>query len=156
MTATFDTGIFLVIFAIGLALGFMLTKYTSTSVRETQALKQKLEDMKTEHRNYQENVNVHFTKTTDLIHKMNQNYKEIQAHIMQGAELLVSSDFQLEIEDDVSALESLDEMDAFAVPKDWAPKSPEDEGTLSESFGFRAKASKKAADTDNHPIVSDN
>ena len=146
MTGTFDTGTMLIIFAIGLVVGFLLTKYTSGSVRDTQALKQKLDELKTEHRDYQENVNTHFIKTTDLIQKMNQNYKEIQAHVMQGAELLVSPDFQLEVDDSIQALESQDNGDAFSPPKDWAPKSPDEGGTLSESFGFQKKPAKKEAE----------
>ena len=143
MIGTFDTGIVLVIFAIGIAVGFLLTKFASASARDTQALKQKFEDLKAEHRSYQENVNTHFIKTTDLIQKMNQNYKEIQAHVMQGAELLVTPDFQLELDEDVQALESIDDTDVFAPPKDWAPKSPDDSGTLSEDFGFQKKTAKK-------------
>lgn len=146
MIGTFDTSIVLVIFAIGIVVGFLLTKYASASVRDTQALKQKLDNLKAEHRDYQENVNSHFIKTTDLIQKMNQNYKEIQAHVMQGAEMLVSPDFQLEIDEDVQALESADHSDAFAPPKDWAPKSAEDSGTLSENFGFQKKPAKKKSE----------
>jgi len=136
-----ETGILLIVFAAGLIAGFLLAKISNKSIEDTQVLKRKLEELREEHQGYQESVNEHFTHTADLIDKMNKNYNEIQSHLMQGAELLVNSEYRLEVNG--SALDEELNMEQgvpeAAPPRDYAPKEPDQEGTLSESYGLKAE-----------------
>lgn len=136
-----ETGILLIVFAAGLIAGFLLAKISNKSIEDTQVLKRKLEELREEHQGYQESVNEHFTHTADLIDKMNKNYNEIQSHLMQGAELLVNSEYRLEVNG--SELDEEHNMEQgvpeAAAPRDYAPKEPDQEGTLSESYGLKAE-----------------
>lgn len=138
MVNTIDTGILFLIFAVGLIAGFLLTRYSSKQSSDTQSLKKKLEELRVEHHGYQESVNSHFTRTADLIDSMNRNYKEIQTHLMQGAELLVNPDYRLEINgEETDSDVDTDESAPINAPRDWAPKEPDQEGTLSENYGLK-------------------
>ena len=129
-----DILIILGAFAAGVVAGIILLKIINSD-SDAQVLRKKLEELQTEHQNYQSSVNEHFTRTADLIETMNKNYKEIQSHLMQGAELLVSPEYRLEAES-MSKLNESNDSDVEA-PKDWAPKTEDQAGTLSEGYGLQ-------------------
>lgn len=139
MANNFDTGILFLIFAAGLIAGYLLVKLSSKSTTDTQSLKKKLEELRVEHQGYQESVNGHFTRTADLIDKMNRNYKEIQTHLMQGAELLVNPEYRLETDASETESSNNEEPESFDAPRDYAPKEPDQEGTLSEHYGLKTE-----------------
>ena len=131
-----DLLIILGAFVVGVAAGIILLKVVNSD-NDAQALRKKLEELQAEHQNYQNSVNEHFTRTADLIETMNKNYSEIQSHLMQGAELLVSPEYRLEAEQMTKMNSDTDEN--LQAPKDWAPKTADQAGTLSEGYGLNPK-----------------
>lgn len=124
---------------IGIGVGLALSKLFFSSGDSSQ-IKQQFADLKREQQDYQSKVNEHFIRTTQLIESLNNNYQEIQVHLLQGAEQLVSPDFQLA--QDLSKsdrLEDASDNEHINHPKDWAPKAADQEGTLSEGFGLRVE-----------------
>ena len=140
MELTFDTGTLLIVFALGAIAGFFIHRLTAGSQQDGRILQDKLEEMQEQHKRYQDNVNAHFSQTADLIDNLNKNYKEIQTHLMHGAELLVDKDYEIEL-DKIS-----DSSTKAEPPKDWAPKEPDQEGTLSESYGLKVSDLKPPMD----------
>jgi len=137
-----ETGILLLVLAAGFVAGYLIAKTSNKPTEDTQLLKRKLEELREEHKGYQESVNGHFTHTADLIDKMNKNYNEIQSHLMQGAELLVNSEYRLEVNDSAfdETPEALQSDSETSAPRDYAPKEPDQEGTLSESYGLHIES----------------
>ncbi|WP_428241960.1 YhcB family protein [Gynuella sp.] len=146
-----DLLIILGAFVAGIVVGFILLKVTSGD-NDAQALRKKLEELQAEHQGYQSSVNEHFTRTADLIETMNKNYSEIQSHLMQGAELLVSSEYRLESEQMTQLNPDAD--DNLEVPKDWAPKKADQKGTLSEGFGLNPETEEAETTQDSSQVRS--
>ena len=144
MEFTFDTGTLMLVFALGGIAGFFIHRLISGSHQDNRALQDKLEELQEQHQQYQDNVNAHFSRTADLIDKLNRNYKEIQTHLMQGAEMLVDKNHELEL--DKIADDSGSTKEVTEPPRDWAPKEPDQEGTLSESYGLKVSDLKPAKD----------
>lgn len=142
MESTFNLGTLLGFFFLGALVGVIVTRFLLKNDSDSASLKKKLEELKADHVAYQDSVNQHFSRTADLIETLNHNYKEIQTHLMHGAEQLVSPEYQLESR----MAESLEATDVAAngddepqVPRDYAPKNPDQEGTLSEGFGLKVE-----------------
>lgn len=110
---------------------------------DTDSLKRQLDDLKRQHQNYQINVTEHFNRTTELIDNLNRNYNAIRDHLNRGADELVVPEYRLESvreagEEDLQNLAPANESERdFDMPRDYAPKNRDEEGTLSETYGLR-------------------
>ncbi len=125
--------------AIGLILGRL---FASKEGKNKSSLRKQLDELKKQHQLYQINVTEHFSRTTDLIAELNTNYSRIQEHLHQGAEEFLKPEYQLEsARTGETTLEDLapeaDPKSEPSRPLDYAPKNPNEEGTLSETFGFK-------------------
>lgn len=107
------------------------------------SLKRQLEDLKRQHQNYQVSVTEHFNRTTELIDGLTESYNAIRSHLDQGADELVAPEYRLESAraggEDLQSLAPDTELTGmgFNGPRDYAPKSGDEEGTLSETYGLR-------------------
>lgn len=127
-----------------LIVGAVLSRLWSKSQGEdTESLKRQLDDLKRQHQNYQVSVTEHFNRTTELIDGLNKSYNSIRDHLNQGADQLVAPEYRLEsarvggedlqeLAPDTEPAES-----GIDMPRDYAPKDRNEEGTLSETYGLR-------------------
>lgn len=124
---------------IGALLGRRLFRKAS---QDNSSLKGQLDELKQQYQNYQINVTEHFNRTTDLIEELNKNYGRIQEHLNFGAEQFVRPEYQLDSARTAeTSLEDLSPPPDFNTepvgPRDYAPKAPAEEGTLSETYGLK-------------------
>lgn len=127
---------------VALIIGGLLTQLIlKTGGKDRLSLKRELNELKKEHQSYQINVTEHFSRTTELISELSESYKQIQDHLSRGAEEFVKPEFRIptntnepKLEDMAPSEEGTDSKPSR--PLDYAAKSPDDLGTLSESFGL--------------------
>ena len=86
---------------------------------------------------YEAEVTEHFAQTADLLHKLTDDYRAVYTHLADGAEQLCGD--QVSISE--AALTATDEdakrhLVEVAQPLDYAPKKPDEQGQLSETFGL--------------------
>ncbi|TNF35533.1 MAG: DUF1043 family protein [Gammaproteobacteria bacterium] len=129
---------------LGYAAALMLGPGGGGSRRD---LESRLQQSRDELKNYQMEVNSHFTQTAELLNRLNENYREVHNHLAQGAQALCDRPGQPPL------LQPLPEQDAgrkgqtiagssFAsaslqAPLDYAPKATQHErGILREDFGL--------------------
>jgi uncharacterized membrane-anchored protein YhcB (DUF1043 family) len=110
--------------------------------QDRSSLRRQLDELKQQHQAYQINVTEHFSRTTDLIEELNKNYTQIQDHLSHGAEEFVRPEYRLEsARSGETRLEDLapeaTTSDEHSFPRDYAPKTPDQEGTLSETYGLK-------------------
>lgn len=94
---------------------------------------------------YQQDVAQHFEETSRLVHNLTQSYREVHEHLARGAIHLTNSDISRQIleagDGKLSAKAgAMLEETTVLPPKDWAPKTPGQAGTLSEEFGLNDDA----------------
>ena len=126
-----------------LIIGGLLSRlFSRGDGQDRSSLKRQLDELKQQHQSYQINVTEHFSRTADLIAELNKNYHKIQEHLDQGAEQFVKPEYRLEsARSGETRLEDLapqsQKPETPTGPKDYAPKAPNEEGTLSETYGLK-------------------
>ncbi|MHA7881055.1 MAG: Z-ring associated ZapG family protein [Saccharospirillum sp.] len=135
---------FVVIVIVALIAGAALNRlWAKSQGDDTTGLKRQLDDLKRQHQNYQVSVTEHFNRTTQLIDGLNKSYNDIREHLNQGADQLVAPEYRLESarmnENDLEELAPARalEDEGLQMPRDYAPKNRDEEGTLSETYGLR-------------------
>lgn len=147
-----------VMFLIGAALGVAGCLLVVRQTRNESSIEKQLRELQEEFTAYRENVNQHFNQTAKLVNDLTKNYIAVQKHLDEAADSFAQPPKSFELEEDQkekleSQRETLlpletkpveEEADAqfdsnIAVepPKDYAPKSPKDKGTLSEDYGLQ-------------------
>lgn len=133
--------------AIAFCVGGLLGAFISRSLfppEQQKILEENLQASKQELDQYQREVAEHFASTAKLVQNLTRSYKEVHDHLASGALKLTSPEITQQVlaaGDETlanSALESLEDQQVEA-PRDWAPKVPGQEGTLSESFGLSSE-----------------
>ena len=86
---------------------------------------------------YEAGVSEHFAKTADLLHKLTDDYRTVYRHLAEGADQLCGDQVNMA----EAALNSPDNeatahLVEIAQPLDYAPKKPDEQGQLSETFGL--------------------
>lgn len=116
-----------------------------------QDLEKKLQSSREELARYQEEVTGHFAETSQLVNNLTQSYKEVHEHLAKGALQLTNAEIGRKIlaagdpSIGIEAKDSLEDV-PFEAPKDWAPKTPGQVGTLSEEFGLNEDEGEAIAD----------
>ncbi|MDF2182167.1 DUF1043 family protein [Neptuniibacter sp. CAU 1671] len=132
----------LVALIIGGVIGFMLGRNSQPDNRQA-ALEEELEEAKQALENYREDVSQHFSKTANLFNNLTSSYKDVYQHLAGGAQQLCQSDEivrSLEASLQPQLKHAEEQSDTTPEPpRDYAPKSPGDEGTLSENYGVSDK-----------------
>ncbi|MGH1439143.1 MAG: YhcB family protein [Cellvibrionaceae bacterium] len=135
-------GVALITFIIGCVLGATLTRVLSPQQQKARSLESKLHDSEQKLTEYQQEVTEHFAQTAKLVNTLTQSYRDVHEHLSGDALKLANVDISRQLlkdssneDDKVLGDSALPESD-FQPPKDWAPKTPGKEGTLSENFGL--------------------
>jgi uncharacterized membrane-anchored protein YhcB (DUF1043 family) len=156
---------------VGAAIGFLMGRSGNASNKQAE-LAEELENTKAELDSYKVNVNKHFEKTATLVNELTTSYKDVHEHLANGAQDLCDADSinlaleptmqnQLEkqeestdesnISDETDSSTDKPEAENSEAPRDYAPKSPEDEGTLSETYGLKEEQTNEEAATAENP-----
>lgn len=147
-----------IMFLIGALLGVAGSLLVVRQTRSESSIEKQLRELQEEFTAYRENVNQHFNQTTKLVNDLTKNYIAVQKHLDDAAESFAQppKSFHLE-ENEQAKLESqretllpletrprdeeedaqFDGSIAVEPPKDYAPKSPKDKGTLAEDYGLQ-------------------
>ncbi len=137
-----------IVLCVGGLLGAVISR-TLLPPEKQKDLESRLEDSRTELEQYQQDVAKHFADTSKLVTNLTNAYKEVHDHLSKGALQLTNAEISKKILaageeslgiDTKGALEQVD----FEPPKDWAPKSPGQKGTLSEEFGLERDAEEES------------
>ena len=124
-------------------LGAVLSRlFLKKDGQDRSSLRRQLDELKQQHQTYQINVTEHFGRTTQLIEDLNRQYAQIQEHLNQGAEQFIKPEYRLEsartgearLEDLVPKKPASED---HPIPRDYATKAPNEEGTLSETYGLK-------------------
>lgn len=149
-------------FAAGIGFGALIYHFTrSDTGGKSQELANRLDDAQRTHQQYEEDVASHFVQTAELVNRLTESYRDVHAHLSEGAHSLCGNNEalrqQLESslanrlitteetpEAETAAADEQTEtgvsVDPVEPPKDYAPKSsPAETGTLSEDFGIDRK-----------------
>ncbi len=162
----------LITLAVGALIGYLLGRSGDNSTKQQQLINQ-LNESQRELGEYKEQVNNHFEQTAALVNNLTESYKAVHQHLAQGSEALCLTE-HTPVELDKPPLQSrlADQSEqtapaktttsaapaetptesAVEPPRDYAPKSPDEEGTLSESYGLKKKASEEQ---DEIPVLAD-
>lgn len=147
----------------GALIGYLMGRSGDTSNQKK--LTTQLNEAQRELSDYKEKVNGHFEKTAELVNNLTESYKQVHQHLAQGSEALclgehspdklsseiqprITESAQTESTEAISELkptsattEAVDSVTEEPVivepPRDYAPKKPDEEGTLSEKYGLK-------------------
>ncbi len=146
--------------AIGVLVGiFASSSMNTTSPARITALEDQVQDMKSQHEKYKDNVGQHFSMTAELVQQMTESYRDVYQHLATGAQELCSRDVAsklLPASEDNSVFGSAGSVGGPQAPRDYATRTdPDQAGTLSEEFGIektraepqRAEPLKEAVDS---------
>lgn len=154
----------IVALVVGAVIGFLMGRSGGNSNRQAE-LSEQLDDTKKELENYKSEVNSHFEKTAELVNNLTHSYQDVHQHLASGAQglcqpgtinmALEPASMQAKLEDDSQEDESAPseepqetgESSNSEQPRDYAPKSPDEEGTLSETFGLKDEEKTEAETT---------
>ena len=134
-------------FVIGTGIGILLHKLLHSESAKNRRLESQMDQLQDQHMRYQAEVTEHFTRTAEMLGRLNANYREVFNHLAVGAERLCSdTEFKSLVASTAPAKPlrteklSKDEKyqaDLYDPPRDYAPKNnPKEKGTLAEDFGF--------------------
>lgn len=127
-------------FAIGAAVGALLTSRLSSQSHKTQELEKHLHKAQDDLKNYQQEVTQHFAETAGLLKKMAESYRDVHNHLALGANQLAAGSSTLPIMKKLPEIDTItNDMGESPVsiqpPLDYAPKTtPYDRGTLDETY----------------------
>lgn len=84
-------GIGLIGFAFGVACGVGIGYLTLCSSRRSQLLQEKCDTLQREFDAYRDQVGQHFQRTSELVQKMTDSYREVYEHLASGSQALCQS-----------------------------------------------------------------
>ena len=128
-------------FAVGLGVGWWVgTQRKDDSSSVINELKLDVEAAHAARRAYEQSVTTHFSNTAQLLHRMQDDYRSIYAHIASGAQELCDSEVANQLENNTQISSAFDVPEHLldrSQPLDYAPKkSPSETGQLAEDFGL--------------------
>lgn len=147
--------------AVGALIGALAHRLFNAESTKNRRLEQQIDQLQRQHLKYQAEVSDHFSKTAELLSRLNSSYRDIFSHLAQGAERLGSeSDFRSRLPYGPAGSRSNlsdplgkggEDRREIEPPRDYAPKDARSSGTLAEGYGFDAYG---AEDSENLPDVS--
>lgn len=140
--------IIIIAFLSGALVGGLIYRLVRRDGGRSKRVEQQMDELQEKHTRYQAQVSDHFVQTAQLINRLNEDYRAIHNHLAKGATELCNEDNvnnlldlsnevpesePVALEEDISQIE-----DIYAEPpRDYAQKSNDDQGTLSEEFGLK-------------------
>lgn len=146
--------------AVGALIGYLMGRSGNAGNDQQQAL----DDARKELEDYKSKVAGHFEETAEMVNQMTESYRGVYQKLATGAQTLCDAETarsiessmvpQLTVQKEVEAqevsetTEAVNEEPSVEPPRDYAPKKPDEEGTLSESYGItEEKAETEAEET---------
>jgi len=138
----------LIALLLGGLIGYVIGR--SNKGEDTQQ-QQEVDKLKAEMESYRAQVSEHFQQTASAVNQMNNSYKEVIQSLASSSQALCSSEAAEAIESAINPqlTHSAESKEKEAVapqseapvepPRDYAPKKPDEEGTLSENFGVQSE-----------------
>ena len=131
-------------FIIGGGIGGVVGWYLALNARGDKRkvimdLESQLDQIKQDRADYEAEVSEHFSQTADLLNKLTSDYRAVYTHLADGAEQLCGDRISIsEAALTAPAADSIDKPHLVEVepPLDYAPKKPDEQGQLSETFGL--------------------
>lgn len=151
--------------AVGVLIGFLMGRSGSGEpYRKT--LEAELRGSRAEMDRYKKEVTQHFEQTASLVNELTDQYRKVHQHLATGAQSLcpdqtagrsLQSSLQPKLDKGIGGAMLAQEATGSTLPmtetnqsakpsaepleppKDWAPKKPDDEGTLSDRYGLKKK-----------------
>lgn len=130
----------------GTTIGFLLSRlpFGGNTPQRTQ---QQLDELQERFDAYQREVITHFNTTANLVKKLSQSYQDVQEHLTDGADRLALDEMTRQrlratLHTDPALpvhRERLTPPKNTEAPKDYAPKTEGEPGTLDEHFGLKNK-----------------
>jgi len=77
--------------AVGAVLGVLFQRMLGSSTGDADQLRAELEAARSEMERYKASVNSHFSKTSDLVSELTQDYVKVYQHLAEGAQALSDS-----------------------------------------------------------------
>ena len=140
----------LVALGIGALIGFLLGRAGSNNSNREQELTEALDKARTELDDYKRKVSTHFEETAELVNGLSDQYRKVYHHLASSAESLcpglpasaaLQQQEQQQLAQDIPTVTDVvdnDEQDEVPEPpRDYAPKKPDETGTLSEEYGLK-------------------
>ena len=130
---------------IGVGIGSVLGWYLALHARGNNKrkvimeLESRLDQATQDRAEYEAEVSDHFSQTANLLHKLTDDYRAVYTHLADGAKQLCGDRVSIsEAALMAPAADSTDKPNLVEVaqPLDYAPKKPEEQGQLSETFGL--------------------
>jgi len=136
-------------FVVGTGIGILLHKLLHSESAKNRRLESQMDQLQDQHMRYQAEVTEHFTRTAEMLGRLNANYREVFNHLAVGAERLCSDTEFKSLAASATPAKPLRteklskdkkyQVDLYDPPLDYAPKNnPKEKGTLAEDFGFSA------------------
>ena len=135
-------------FFVGAGVGFFVYKIMYSDDARSQKLQDELTQLTEEFEDYKQSVTEHFSKTSELVNNLTEDYVKVYKHLATSAETLTGLQITPQLNSPKSSPmvsfindveEATDKEDSIEPPKDYAPKEDTSEGTLSESYSVGAK-----------------
>ncbi|PRB84395.1 YhcB family protein [Pseudomonas sp. MYb185] len=132
-------------FVVGIIVARLAPRISGGQPSSTQA---QLESLQLRFEEYQQEVASHFNTTANLVTRLNRSYQDIQEHLGQAAVDLAPDDMTRQrllaaLEQESEPLSSRERIepvfDTLEPPRDYATKSEDGPGMLSEEFGVKRK-----------------
>lgn len=126
--------------ALGVMLGYLIGRRTSTAGRKYREVERKLDQVLQEKKIYEDQVAEHFGETARLFNALTENYREVHNHLATGAGELCRGEGPVGLEhldNERDQSEIPPHLAQIQPPLDYAPKaSPDEKGMLNEEFGL--------------------
>ena len=138
---------------IGGAIGSLIGWYSALASRGDNKrkiileLESQLDQARQNKVDYEAEVTEHFSRTADLLNKLTDDYRSVYTHLANGADRLCGDQISMS-EPALSApphdATEKPQLVEVAQPLDYAPKKPDEQGQLSETFGLEKSDSSAA------------
>lgn len=141
---------------VGGIIGFLFGRSGAGNSRQAE-LAEQLETTRNELESYKTDVANHFEKTAELVNNLTNSYQDVHQHLAGGAQnlcqpgtvdLALTPSLKPQLEESTEATTAPEESTeapttnetSVEPPRDYAPKEPDEEGTLSETFGLKEQS----------------
>lgn len=140
--STIEVWIFTLLGAgIGAVIGYFLHQRVHPAPRRNRELEEQLHALQDEYKHYRYDVNAHFDKTADLLSHLAATYRDVHNHLARGALDLCDTDTVRTLKMLPESTPVLEDHPPSITepPRDYALRSPYENGDFDEDFGSEKK-----------------
>jgi uncharacterized membrane-anchored protein YhcB (DUF1043 family) len=128
------------LFFLGLLVGTLLGRRTSSSAQKLRDAERKLDQVLQDKQAYEDEVVEHFTDSAKLLNNLTERYRDVHNHLAKGADTLCKGRGPVSLgslDQAADGSEIPSHLADIQPPLDYAPKtSPDERGMLAEEFGI--------------------